>query len=282
MQFEFDILGDLLSVAIKYLDSGFQDDLVLHDGVTNTDVMAKHLFYDRDGRYFLRDESVPGDLSIKAIAIDDNGLYLETSSIKSEDVSSLLSEEMIPLQFIDGNLVDIHKYQQIILVSKPEKPSEEFDMRCLLSVPFKKISVKQRDTAIRMLDLMFTRNCFESEEDEIFHEPTSQKLRLKLGLQQKLALEQRPYLSLLGKLSAKVELSPQLGAMLSLECKMMSMTKEELLEFILKHASQHGEERTKQLLFFALAGRIKRVAPKVLTWKQARKLAKTMASKEHR
>jgi hypothetical protein len=109
--------------------------------------------------------------------------------------------------------------------------------------------------------------------------PTSQQAvqRLSLGLQQKLQAEQRPLLSLKAEARAetRTELRTDLRLLFSLEHRLISMTPEEMLDFVVSYVMEHGEDRAKNVLLFTIAGKVKRVMPK-LTWREARQLARNM------
>ncbi len=280
---ELDLLGDLLTSALKYRESGFDGDVVLHDETTQSDLKAKDMFAKQGERYFMRQESIPGDLAIKAIAVDKNGVYLETAPLNAEEISLVIVDEMMPISFAsDGFFKDIHTQKILISVSKPVKPEKELGMRCMITALLGDLSSRQQKMSIEVLDLLYTRGCFSVEDEETVSAPTSQRIvqRLELGLQQKLSAEQRP-LFLLGAYAAaqgRTELRTDLLALLSLEHRILTMDGDELLDFIVEYVGKNGVERTKNILLFTIAGRIKRTMPK-LTWKDARSLAKKMSAK---
>jgi hypothetical protein len=277
---ELDLLGDLLTEALKFRDSGFDKELVLRDETTISDITAKDMFREIDGRWFMRQESIPGDLSVKAIAVDGDGLYIETAPLNDKFAKEVIVEEMLPVLFNtkECNFVDIHKQQILVSLSEPKKLEKDLGARCLWTVLLQDVSEIRRQTIIKLIDLFYSRGCFEAEGDEeLIAAPISQAMvqKLSLGLQQRLVQEQRPLLSLKNQLnvSGQLQLRTELRMLLTIERRIVSMQPEELLDFVVDYVSEHGEERTKNILLFTIAGKIKRTIPK-LTWKEARKLAR--------
>lgn len=277
---ELDLLGDLLVEMLRFLDSGFDKEIVLQDETTNSAVPAKEMFREIDGRWFMRPDSIPGDLSIKAIGIDQNGLYVESAPLDNDRAKDIIIDELLPVIFDPGKRVflDVHKKQILASISEVKKVEKNLGPRCLWTVPLKEVVGVRRQSAVKLLDIFYSRGCFEAEDDnEMISAPVSQTQvqRLSLGLQQRLAQEQRPLLSLSTGLnvSGQLELRTELLMLLSLERRIMSMGPEELLDFVVDYVSEHGEDRTKNVLLFTLAGKIKRTMPD-LTWKEARKLAR--------
>ncbi len=283
---EMDLLGELLLQTIRFLDSGFNMDLILHDETLLADIPAKEMFTETDGRWFMRGESIPGDLALKAIAVDADGLYLETGPIDTERVREVIIEEMQPflLDASARSLQDVHTGRTLISISETAQPEKELGARCLVTVNLKEASDVRRQIIIRLLDLLYTRGCFTSGEDEEAATalPTSQQMvqRLQLGLQQKLVAEQRPLLSLKIKMRDEMrdELRTELQAILGLQFRILAMGPEELLDFLVEYITKHGEESARNILLFTLAGKIKHVMPK-LTWKEARRLARKLPAK---
>jgi hypothetical protein len=246
---------------------------------------AKAMFQESGGRWFLRAESVPGDLSIKAIGVDKSGLYIETAPLEPGRVSGAIIEEMLPFSFDADQRIfsDVHTNAKLISFSKPVKPETGLDARSLFTILLKDVSPVRRKSAVRLMDMLYTKSCFAPEETEdIVSAPVSmqQVQRLQLGLQQKLTVEQRPWLALRNKGEGTVqnELGAELRLLFTLERRLISMKPDELLDFIVEYVNKNGEERTKNILLFTIAGQIKQTMPK-LTWKEARRLARQISNK---
>jgi hypothetical protein len=282
---ELDLLGDLLMETLKFLDSGFDGSLVLRDETTISDIAAKEMFAESEGRWFMRQESIPGDLSIKAIGVDADGLYLETGPLDIPKVTEVVVEEMLPFAFDASGLAfkDMHTGKELVTVSKPVQVEKELGFRSLLTVPLKDISNTRRDAIIKLLDLLYGRGCFMVEQEEgMISVPTSQQIvqRLQLGLQQKLMAEQRPLLSLKAAVQdvQRGELRTELQMLLSLERRILSMGPETLLDFLVEYVTKNGEARAKNILLFTIAGKIKHTMPK-MSWKEARELARKVTAR---
>ena len=105
-------------------------------------------------------------------------------------------------------------------------------------------------------------------------------MQLQVSLQQRLEIEQRPILSLRQELRPQMlgEMRLELRKLLTIEQKILNMSPQELEEFVVHHAVEHGEERTKSIFLFAIAERIKTVT-RELTWRDARKISRKLVAK---
>lgn len=78
---KFDILGDQMMAALSFAKFKFAGEVELFDSVEGKTVSGKELFQKQGKRWFMRPESLPGDLCVKALGIDHKGIYLETAPI---------------------------------------------------------------------------------------------------------------------------------------------------------------------------------------------------------
>ncbi len=128
-------------------------------------------------------------------------------------------------------------------------------------------------------------SCVPQEEQAVSAAPVTRRpkhrLELRLGLQQRLLIEQRPMLALRGDLQATVQLGlrTDVQALLVLERRLLSMSPDQAQDFVADYVTEHGEARAKNVLLFTIAGQIKRSLPK-LSWKEARRLAGRVTSKQ--
>lgn len=100
---ELGTLGKQLMLAVQFQKSGFNLEQVFSDIVTaEKDVSAKELFTQKGKRFFLRSDSIPGDLAIKAIAFDNKSLFLELAPIDIETVKKVIADNMF-LVILDQN-----------------------------------------------------------------------------------------------------------------------------------------------------------------------------------
>ena len=282
---ELDLLGELLFQALKFLDSGFDASLVLHDCVTHTDLPAGELFSESNGRWFMRADSVPGDLSLKSIGLDGDALYVETAPFDSKRTLELIYDKMMPLAFnhVSRTFCDVHTGATLVTVSEPVKLEPELGERCLWTMQLKGVSQIGRQVSVKMVDLLYSSDCFILEESgETLAFPTTQRMvqELSLNLQQRLQVEQRPMLSLKvsvqDRTEARTELRTDLRLLFTMERRLVAMTEQELLDFVLEYAAEHGEARVKNVLLFTIAGKIKKAMPDKISWRAARTLAKKM------
>ena len=106
---------------------------------------------------------------------------------------------------------------------------------------------------------------------------------LNLGLVQRLDVEQKPILSLKQEQRPDLIMTQtlQLQQLQRLELAILSMNLQELAEYALQDTSPEGQKKTIKVFQFVLAGKLKRTweassEGRVMTWKQARQLARSM------
>lgn len=286
---EQDFLGSQLMLAVSFLESGFDPNLQLEDTVASQSTRASEVFSCQEERWFMRDESIPGHLAIKAIGVDENGLYIETSPLNAEKVQEVIQDLMLPFAYDakGGTFSDTTTRQPLIRIGSPVKVPE-LGARCLWTIPLKGIKPIRWKAVIRLADALFTADAYDVEpiEQETFgpivSEPAVKKMsmQLQISLHQRLEIEQRPILSLRQELRPQMlgEMRLELRKLLAIEQKILNMSPQELEEFVVRHAIEHGEERTRSILLFAIAGRIKAVAQE-LTWREARKISLKLVAK---
>jgi hypothetical protein len=252
---KLDLLGDLLSEMLKFLDSGFDLNLTLHDETIFSDLSAKEMFRESGGRWFLRAESVPGDPSVKAIGVDKDGLYLEMAPLDRDRAKEVLIEEMLPFVFDakQSAFLDVHQHISLVNISQSVRPEPNLGLRCLCTVSLKEAIGSRRQAVIKLMDVLWDKGCFvpEETEEETISAPVSQRIaqRLQLGLQQRLMVEQRPLLALRTELRDAVQLGlrADVRMLLTLEKRLISMTPEEMADFVVQYVAEHGEERMKNI-----------------------------------
>jgi len=279
---ELDLLGSLLIEALKFRDSGFDENIVLMDRVTNSELKASELFNPDGQRHFVRYESLPGDLTIKAVAVDAEGLYVEVSPLDLAQVKAVISEEMLPTSFVsdEGVFCDVHSTDVLMTVSVPSRPDKELGFRSLITIPLVALSSRKQEVLVEILDALYVNGGFTSEEvdEEISSTRSSpgqpQGIRIELNLQHRLMTEQRPLLSLTNRqrYDGTTKLTLEFQQVLSLSHRILNMNEEQLFAFATEYAGKHGEQGAKSVLLFALAGKVKSAFPK-LPWKASRKLA---------
>lgn len=282
---EFDILGDQLLLAIRFVESGFDCDAEFKDAVNQEKVKGSSLFTRQGNVWYMNSESIPGYLAIKAIGVDKSNLYLETSPLDAKRTEEVIKDNMLPFAYDSKRKVfsDLTTHKALIHISAWGRPQEDeitLGARCLWRIPFRSLDSIRREAAVRLADSIYTAEAFEVEsiEEAEIPAPTGRiGLRLQLRLQQSLRLEQRPIL-LLGqtiKGAQRHEQRLELRQIMGLQQLILNLKPEELIDFFAKYIEEHSEKRAIQVVDFILAGKIKRLRPN-LTWKQARAHARRL------
>ncbi|MCX6702067.1 MAG: hypothetical protein NTX96_02665 [Candidatus Zambryskibacteria bacterium] len=282
---ELDLLGEQVMLALRFQESGFDPELELQDEVENQTARARILFSDSDGRWFMRSESIPGHLGIKAIAVDQENLYLETSPIKVEDVRRAIVDRMLPFTFQDDGFVDVTTGKQLIFLGPVTKPEiEELGLRRLWTIPTHDLDGLRRSMVVRMVDTIYSVDAYEVEEVEVSSVPvisqaSVQRLsqQLQIGLQQRMLLEQRPVLSLSTRTTGEQTQiqTLELRQIMALNHQLLRMGADELPDFFSRFIEKHGEKAALRVAIFAVAGKVKAAKPS-LSWREARQVARKL------
>ncbi len=73
---DLDLLGSQLTLALRFWESDFNRNLLLIDTVAaNQNILAKDLFIKRGRIWHMRPDSIPGNLTIKSIGINQYNIY---------------------------------------------------------------------------------------------------------------------------------------------------------------------------------------------------------------
>lgn len=289
---ELDYLGLLLQITIRFWNTQFNQTMEVNDPICQEETTTGKMFSKEDGRWFMRGDSLPGgDTSVKAIAVDDEGIYVELSPLDVERLPDVLEQCQYFVHYDEGNRT-IHGEDGTdwkISVSEPTRPLEGMEERILCTILFKDIwSQESRAIVIEAIDIIYSSGCFletEADEDEvIFAPPPAPTIGIKqsLHLQQKLRQEQRPLLSLRQGVAdqMKTRINMSLRVLHALDRRIRSAESEEaLLALATQLAEERGLTETYKVLVFSLAGQIRAARPN-LTWRQARKLAREMAAEK--
>lgn len=293
--FGFSIFGRQIMLALQFAASGFDSKLMLTDSVlADEKVVASELFIAEGGRYFLRGDSVPGDLALKAIAIDAEALYLETSPLDSTAATDALDREKLPFRFnaekrcFEDAYEEEKRWATLSIEQRPEIDGQKLGARILWTVPIAGKSWLDKNAIVRLADAMYNFGCFKADDVEVTPEPEPVRsvdavprvqLKLVMQLQQQLKLEQRPMLALRQALSSRLATVQrlELQAIMALQRRILHMTPDEIEEFATRDISPAGQAKTMNIFMFVLAGHVKRVYPQ-LNWPQARERAWQMVN----
>src|SRR3989344_5169002 len=155
---EYDFVGSQLMLAVSFRESGFDPNLQLEDTVTSQrSARASEIFSCQEGRWFMRGDSIPGHLAIKAIGVDENGLYIETSPLNAEKVHGIIQKLMLPFRYDakKGMFSDITTRQPLIHIGNTVKVPE-LGARCLWAISLKGIKPVRWKAVIRLARTHFS------------------------------------------------------------------------------------------------------------------------------
>lgn len=286
--FQTELFYTQLMQAVLYALSGFDKTLMLFDVVTSNRIAAGDLFEKMGKRFFMKGESVLGDMCLKAIAIDTKALFIETSPLDADEVKRTLQEEEMGVTYdpLHG-LFKAGKTTLIRITTRPFNAAEEgLAPRCLWTISWPKLSLEERELAVCVADAIYGQNAFSHDvvdgDSGAFASSGTprQEQRLQLGLLQQLQMEQRPVLSMEYNYEARAELqmSQELRHLLVMQHRMDGMGETELQEYL----AAAGPTMAMKTFLFVLAGRFKRALAeqdREVTWREARRLARVAVSR---
>lgn len=294
MHQEFDLLGEQLVAARALRESGFDPALTVRDAITDANVPAGEMFDQIGIRWFMRGDSLPGHVAIKAIAVDRDGIYLETAPPDEEKVRAIIEVNMFALAYnhTKGLVIDTSTGKPLVVITthiqKPTGAMKELAPRVMWTIPGSASAVRT-EAVIRFADAIFSGDAFNLDEDSsepapetaTLHQAQELTLKLQLGLEQRLSIEQRPLLSLSTEVRGeqRQELQLQIRQMLSIEQRFLRMTHEELLAHAAKDTSPEGQRRMQKIFQFVLAGKVKRAMAEQhpdMPWRDARRIARKL------
>lgn len=285
--FQTELFYTQLMQAILYAISGFDKTLMLFDVVTGNRVPGGDLFEQMGKRYFMKGESVLGDMCLKAIAVDGKTLFIETSPLDADEVTRTMQEEELGVIYdpVHG-LFKVGKAVLIRITTRPFNAAEEgLAPRCLWAIPWSKLSPEERELAVCVADAIYGQNAFSSDiidgDDGVFASSGTprQEQRLQLDLLQQLQMEQRPVLSMEYNFETRTELqmSQELRHLLVMQHRMDNMGETELQKYL----ADAGPKMAMKTFLFVLAGRFKRALAekgRAISWREARRLARVAVS----
>lgn len=280
-----DYLALQIIQAIQYISSGFNEEMVFTDHVLLETPSGREMFPKNGQFWFIRNDSIPGDPSLKAIAFDKNNVYLETSDIDLGLAKEVMSDRDLDGK-IDPNSRTIFSSKGVKLLQfgksvTPNVDGEDLEPRITITIPLQDTNLR----GVKLVDALWSGGAFVSTaEDEYGANSGSQKieLRLDLNLRLQLKLEQRPILLVQTKTVPKGDTVQrtelQLQSILSMQTALLKLSKDELEKKVSEIVASHGEKEAIKVLDFVLAGKVKKLLPH-LTWKEAREIAKKATNK---
>jgi len=272
-QEDFDLLGQQLFLALRFAKSGFNQEELLGCCVTQEQASGQTLFFQEKNKWFMRFDSLPGVVSVKAIGVNSAKIFLETAGVDVKAANQVLVDKGLHPQFVvDSNGVKRDK-KPWITFRNPNKTDQKKGLgnRLLWVMPWRSLSAADHLQLIMVPDLLYSANTFEQEEEESVSGARTQGMSFQIlpRLRQQLLTEQRPELALRQEMSV--------GYMLIMDQRLRQMSEAEVLEEVAKDTSAEGQRRMLRLLVFSLAGKVKRAMREThpnMTWKEARALVR--------
>lgn len=275
---EYDLLGEQLFVTVDFARHNFDLSRKYADVMRAGDVISAANMFRKEGRrWFMNNDSLPGDLVLKAIAVDKQQLFVELAPLNEAEVTDALEKAKVPVTYHAGDrCFRGPKRRQLIRLTSTQQ-AKDMAPRCMWIISWTRLGVEQLQLAIRTVDALHTAGIFSQEGLEVegagpiissAHIPT---LRLELALQQRLQIEQRPYLS--QRPEGRLEMRLEIQQIMALQIRVLRMTATELEAWAMEDLSEQGQREKIRVMQFVLAGKIKKVMPAGTTWKQTREMA---------
>jgi len=278
-ELDFDLLGKQLLVALRFAEQGFPEDEVFECAVTQSSAPAGELFKKSGKRYFMRADSLPGHVAVKALGVSATHLFLETTRLDLERAKEVCEEESLPVVFTtqrvekDGRQLVEFKYPT------SQQTKKGMGNRCLWSMKWSGLPAAERKLLLRAADAVYSHDAYESYEEGVslpqevvtsVQGAQKMELRLNLELQQRLVQEQRPELSL------EMELRPEI--MLAMVQRIKRMTSEEVVAEAMKDPSPAGQRKFVNWIVCTLAEPVVKANPNT-SWREARAAIRKLINK---
>lgn len=282
-QTELDLFGEILSNGVEFARQGFASDLMLHDGVQDEYFPAGEMFQtDESGRrWILSQDSLPGDLAIKAVAVDCRNLFLEISPVDLSAAGEALEERRIAAEFLPVQLRTTAGRRIAVRMSASEgNPEHGISPRQLWAIPWKDRR-QDCELAIRAFDAVYTAGAYLSGELDMgatlpAASSPRPEMQMRMSIQLQLQQEQRPVLLLEGRPDLLQVQRLELRGIMGLQNSVLQMTPDELERWAHGECQKpSGARKVYSVIVFTLAGRIRRVQPS-LNWREARTKARRL------
>lgn len=272
---DYDLLGEVTMNCYRFRKSNFNEKLSLFCPVNNQNVEAGRMFAKKRGKqksYLLENDFLPADADIKAIAVSNKEIQIETSP---------LDEEYLRKDLIDGFDIKItynsrSVYNAVIQQEKTHIISFiKRNDRWLWIICIRHMEEWQ-DLICQIADRIYLDGCFiDAELDQIAPQEIKPGLNILQQIEQVLKLEQKPML-IMGM--REKPLMSQVQSIYALQSIMIQMEPEELEKLLFKDLTLGKVKKYMRIFIFVIAGKLKNAEPR-LTWKEARVLARQMIDK---
>lgn len=289
--------GEQIFASLQFASGRFAPELALYDSVRGDTVVASEMFEtfedEKPGLWILCPESMPFDEDLKALAVTDRKIMLETAPIDRDQLSEIASECKVRWRTFGRGIHFYSGPRKLIEISPTVKVTSEIESRVLWTIEWTRLSMDLRKLAILVADTIYNNSWFTN--DGVHHHVSSgvasgfpaMELKQNLAMQQTMKLEQRPILSvsMSGQLVQDQRL--ELRQFLALQHTILHMNEEQLLAFVAKDTSPAGQRRSLRTIVSALAYKVRSgdIAKKkaqgridFMNWHQARKAAWKLVS----
>lgn len=286
---QFGLFGEILFLIERFIESGFDEKAVYNDPVSKDSLSGEMIFYKSDGYWYLRYESLPGNLAVRAIGFDDKQLYLETGTWVDEGLKQVLDAENLrycPLREGGAEIKNasgqtmLHSAKSVI----PKIGEAMLHPRMLCTAPFGQLDRDNRQEIIAFLDKLFDAGAWsnpdpEASGAEMGNVPVDQKQvqLMSMNLIQALEMEQRPMLRLVRLRKMRLTQQQNLAMLFVNQNQILTAIDQgneaKLADIIIDCQKRFGTRGTDNLTIFVRAGMYKKQYPK-LDWPAARRYAR--------
>lgn len=286
MNSDLELWGKCIQNALIFARSSFDIGVELQDWVCSAEIVRTGELFEEfsSGRWFLRQDSIPGDVNVKALGVDRQRLMVETTPVDIPLLRDAVAQTNLLLRIFDDRITSGTGKELVTLRDQQDADAEKhLDARELWDMTWHTLSDDELLLAVRALDLIYRANTFcESQPGDSSDVANAaavmgkREMRLEMNIQMQLQLEQRPLLAL--RVETRPEQRMQLQQVMGLQQALLHMDELELTAWIANQLTKPGgEKRAYSALVFTLAGKIARTpAGREMTWPQRRRMARQL------
>jgi len=272
-EFDYDLLGEIVMNCYRFRKNEFDQKLNLFCPVNNQEVEAGEMFVKKRGKqksYLLKNDFLPADANIKAIAVSTDEIQIESSPLDEEYLQNdLVNSFDTGIKYNSRSAYNVVIQQEKTHIISFLKRND----RWVWFIYIRNMK-KQQDLICRIVDRIYSDQYFVNTVG--LEEIVPQKIMPALGIlqqvEQTLRLEQTPRLIMGMQTKPSISQMPKIH---TLQSMIMKMEPKDLEEFLLKDLSLEKAKKYMRVFIFVITRKIKDVMPN-LTWKEARNLARQM------
>ncbi|MBU0461343.1 MAG: hypothetical protein KJ574_02020 [Nanoarchaeota archaeon] len=279
-------LGSIVSNMYKFIESRYDEGLLLHDSMNSEDVRARDYFQGDERRYIVLSRCLPLDIDVKGAYIPKKGNgnnrpVVETSAVDMKALEERLKEGFDGKVLLDKNIVRSRDGCDLVRIyTAPVTFRGRRTQRSGVSAIPVPAHRENTDLAIKVFDVMYEENTFEDdpqlerEMSEITGAQPVHRLELRQELQLKQVIELEQQLALKQKL--------QMSPMMIQSVTLLQKSTQELIDMV-DQANEEIMEAQRAAAYVirkrAIAA-IKNAVPGAnLSWKQATTIFHRMVRK---